>query len=150
MEGLDELCEFDLAEEPGEDFRERLAAALPGHVELLSLERHEGRRRLAARVVGASYRVVFAVDGAEEPAADAAIAASLAAGARRFDGGRGMADRGDPRGPGPRGRCRRFVERIEVGRSADGEWWAEFTAAVTPVGTARPENVLKALGQARD
>jgi hypothetical protein len=43
---------------------------------------------------------------------------------------------------------RRFVERIEVVRGSGGEWYADFVAAVTPVGTARPENVLKALREA--
>ncbi len=44
VQGLDELCEFDLAEKPPEGFVERLAADLPGHMTLLSLERYEGRR----------------------------------------------------------------------------------------------------------
>ena len=37
VEGLEELCEFELAEEPAAGFAERLAAALPGHMRLLDL-----------------------------------------------------------------------------------------------------------------
>ena len=41
---------------------------------------------------------------------------------------------------------RRFVERIEVVRGSEGEWYAEFTAAVTPTGTARPESGAQGAG----
>ncbi len=43
---------------------------------------------------------------------------------------------------------RRYVKEISVSRGAEGEWAVEFTAAVTPAGTARPGLVLKALEQA--
>ena len=43
---------------------------------------------------------------------------------------------------------RRYVERIEVSPATGGRWAAEFTVAVTPTGTARPETVLRALAQA--
>ncbi len=158
VQGLGEMCEFDLAEEPPKDFAERLAADLPGHMTLLGVERYEGRRHLAARVIGASYRVSFVADGAggsAEPADGAAapasseeVAQALAEGVRRFgEAGEWLIEETKD----DRVRVvdvRRFVERIEVVRGSEGEWYAEFVAAVTPVGTARPENVLKALREA--
>lgn len=149
VQGLDELCEFDLAEDPGEGFAVRLAAALPGHMSLLALDRYHGRRHLAARVVGATYGVVFSVRdveaaaGAREAAEDA-----LKMGQQRF------AQAGEwPLEETREGRTRtvdikRYVERIDVRRRSGGEWYAGFTAAVTPAGTARPENVLRALKSA--
>ncbi len=88
-EGLDELCEFELADEPAEGFAERLAAALPGHMRLLDLRPYEEARRLAARVTGASYQVMFSVaaadgDARDSDAARTANAAALFEGARRF------------------------------------------------------------------
>lgn len=151
VQGLDEMCEFDLAERPPDDFADRLGADLPGHMRLLSLERYHGRRHLAARVTGASYRVSFsAVRPAEGPDAPGteAVAQTLAEGARRFhDAAEWMVEeiRAD------RVRTvdvRRHVDRISLIRGDGDEWYAEFTAAVTPVGTARPENVMKALQEA--
>ncbi len=77
-EGLDELCEFELADEPAEGFAERLAAALPGHMRLLDLRPYEEARRLAARVTGASYQVMFSVSAADGDArgSDAGLMAS--------------------------------------------------------------------------
>ena len=151
VQGLDEMCEFDLAEEPPEGFAERLAADLPGHMTLISLEHYEGRRHLAARVTGASYRVSFVPggpDGAASPLDDGAVAQALSEGVRLF---REAAEWLIEETKEDRVRAvdvRRFVERIEVVQGSGGEWYAEFAAAVTPVGTARPENVLKALREA--
>ena len=140
VQGLEELCEFELAEEPGEGFAERLASALPGHMRLLDLQLYQGARRLAARVVGASYRVVLSVDEQS--------AATLAEGARLFaEAGEWVVE--EVREDRTRAvDVRRFVERIDFERGSEGEWYADFTAAVTPTGTARPEVVLNALEQA--
>jgi hypothetical protein len=43
---------------------------------------------------------------------------------------------------------KRYVAEVEVSRNNEDEWVLGFTAAVTPAGTARPELVLKAVGQA--
>ena len=85
IEGLDELCEFELADEPAEGFAERLATALPGHMRLLDLRPYEAARRLAARVTGASYQVVFSVSARESAGAhpETARAADAAALSRR-------------------------------------------------------------------
>jgi radical SAM family uncharacterized protein/radical SAM-linked protein len=148
VQGLEELCEFDLAEEPGEGFAERLAAALPGQMRLLGLEPYRGARRLAARVVGASYRVMFVVDGVPAVPTVQDSAAALAGGARGFaEAEEWMVE--ETREDRVRSvDVKRFVKQIDLVQGADGEWYAEFTAAVTPTGTARPEVVLKALGQA--
>ena len=153
IEGLDELCEFELADEPAEGFAGRLAAALPGHMHLLDLRPYEEARRLAARVTGASYQLLFAAPapesaGGDPEAARAVNAAALSAGARRF------AEAGEWAVEETReDRVRvvdvkRYVKELSVSRGAEGEWLVGFTAAVTPAGTARPELVLKALGQA--
>ena len=77
VEGRRELCEFELAEDPGPDFADRLAASLPDHMRLLSLEPYSGARSLAARVVAASYEVVVSV--APGPAGAGAAAPQAAA-----------------------------------------------------------------------
>ena len=171
VQGLEEMAEFDLAEPPPDDFAERLAAHLPGHMELLGVERYTGRRHLAARVTAASYRLVFTVAGGGEGAETAgkpaerqtSVTEALAAGVQRFDAsGEWMIEETredkvravDVRKYvrhielGPAKACGSGAESAEPDGSAVGAWCAEFTAAVTPVGTARPENVLKALAQA--
>ena len=93
IEGLDELCEFELAAEPAEGFAERLAAALPGHMRLLDLRPYEAARRLAARVTGASYQVVFSASARDE-CADGSSGDGRAAECRRSVAkGRGVSPR---------------------------------------------------------
>jgi radical SAM-linked protein len=150
VQGLDELCEFELAEEPPEGFAERLGADLPGHMRLLSLGRYEGRRHLAALVKGASFRVSFAVcvDEGDRAHEDATVARALFDGARRFrEAAEWMVE--EIREDQVRlADVRRYVNYVDVQRDSAGRWCVEFAAAVTPTGTARPENVLKALEQA--
>jgi radical SAM superfamily enzyme YgiQ (UPF0313 family) len=175
VEGLEELCEFELAAEPDPDFAERLAGALPGHIRLLGLTRHEGPQRLAARVTGASYEIVLrATDGADgDEAGDAAASraeappSGVVAGvagpgasappdpaARLTEGVQRLAEAGEWSVEETReGRVRivdikRYVEEIHVELGPGDEWVVHFTAAVTPAGTARPALVLKALSQA--
>jgi radical SAM-linked protein len=153
VEGLDELCEFELAEKPAEVFAERLAAALPGHMRLLDLHSYEGARRLAARVSGAAYKVVFTAStpggaGGDTEALDAASVAALSQGARRFAEAPEWAVEETREDRVRVVDVRRYVEEVFVGRDAEGRWAMEFTAEVTPKGTARPELVLKALEQA--
>ena len=145
VQGLEELAEFELAEDPGDGFAARLAAALPDHMRLLSLEGYHGRRHLAARVVAASYRVVFAAYAADGAPA---TGEALQAGARRFAAAGEWPVEETREGRGRTVDVRRYVERIEVSPATGGRWAAEFTVAVTPTGTARPETVLRALAQA--
>lgn len=73
IEGLEELCEFELVEEPEGDFEARLARALPGHIQLRGLARCEKGPRLGTRVVAAAYQVTFTASrqGAGGEGADA-------------------------------------------------------------------------------
>jgi radical SAM-linked protein len=153
IEGLDELCEFELADEPAEGFAERLATALPGHMRLLDLRPYEEARRLAARVTGASYQVMFSVspsdaDAGDSEAAHAAHASTLSEGATRFaEAGEWVVE--ETREERIRVvDVKRYVKEVHLSPGAGGEWVVEFTAAVTPAGTARPGLVLKALEQA--
>ena len=148
VQGLEELCEFDLAEDPGGGFGARLGAALPGHMRLLDLRPYAGHRRLAARVVAASYRVVFAAGEAGIAPAGPDVGAALAGGARRFaEAAEWMVE--ELREDRPRTvDVKRFVKEIGLRQGSGREWYAEFTAAVTPTGTARPELVMRALEQA--
>jgi radical SAM-linked protein len=147
VQGLRELCEFELADEPEDGFAERLAAALPGHMRVLGLDRYHGRRRVAARVVGARYRLVL-TGGVEPPGGDSGLAEGLAAGARRFAEATEWMVEEAREGRARSVDVKRYVERVDVVRGDDGEWCAEFTAAVNPLGTARPDTVLRALEQA--
>jgi radical SAM-linked protein len=153
VQGLDELCEFELADQPAEGFADRLAAALPGHMRLLDLRPYEEARRLAARVTGASYEVTFSVsasagDAGDRDPAHAGNADALSEGTRRFaEAGEWVVE--ETREDRVRVvDVKRYVKEIRVNRGAEGEWAAAFTAAVTPAGTARPGLVLKALEQA--
>ncbi len=146
VQGLHELCEFDLAEDPGEGFVARLESSLPSHVRLLGLEPYAGRRHLAARVLGASHRVVFSAgDTSADPAG---VEAALWDGAQRFEEAGEWAVQEARQDRVRRVDVRRYVAHIDVRPSADGEWEARFAAAVTPTGSARPETVLRALEQA--
>jgi radical SAM-linked protein len=148
VQGLEELCEFDLAEDPGDGFAERLGAALPGHMRLLDLRPYTGHRRLAARVIGATYRVAFVAGEAGAAAGGLDARAALAGGAERFAQAAEWTVE-EMREDRPRVvDVKRFVKEIGLRQGSGGEWYAEFTAAVTPTGTARPELVMRALGQA--
>jgi radical SAM-linked protein len=188
VEGLQELCEFELAEDPGIGFEERLGQALPGHMRLLGLESYSGRRRVAARVNAAAYQVLFSAEGSDlgGSAAGASVArrgagpvaAALSEGVRRLgeaadwpveeirEGRRRVVDIKlylqelvlEPGRRGPRDEVGDPIlggaDRNRAGadavadRNPTGLWTLEFTAAVTPTGTARPEAVLQALAQA--
>jgi radical SAM-linked protein len=152
VQGLEELAEFELAESPGGDFAARLGKALPGHMRLLDLRPYEGGKRLAARVVAAEYRIVFSVE--ESTAAQPAAALLRDASVALLDGVRRLADAREwvmEEVREDRVRAvdiKRYVKRIDVHQVLGDDWQADFTAAITPTGTVRPEVVLKALEQA--
>jgi radical SAM-linked protein len=148
VSGAAELVEFTLAESPGSGFVRRLEASLPPGFGLVSLERTEEAKPVAARVIGARYRVV--ATGSD---ADGITPEELADGAGRYTrlpeimvervraGGTKTFD------------VRSFVSGLEVRSVGDGvgvpsaEIEVEFETAVTPEGTARPEDVVTALGR---
>jgi radical SAM-linked protein len=143
VEGLHELCEFELAEEAGPSFVDRLAASLPAHMQLHTLEPYEASRSLPARVVGASYRVQ--VSASSDPLNGGDLGVILADAVRRF------ADA--PQAPIEKerdGRVRRvdvkaYVDRVSVETGTGAVRTLSFRTAVTPAGTARPERVVEAL-----
>jgi radical SAM-linked protein len=151
VEGLDELCEFELAEEPDDGFAERLAAALPGHMRLASLRPYEGPGRLAARVRGASYRIQFAMAAAAGGSDDAPArqeADALQAGMLRFAQAREWVVEDEKEGRVRRVDVKAYVGAIHLSANDAGEHFLEYMAAVTPAGTARPALVLRALEMA--
>jgi radical SAM-linked protein len=153
IEGLNELCEFELADEPEEGFAERLSAALPGHMRLLELQPYHAGRRLAARVTGASYEVDFVAGLIDKetgaPGTDEkAVSTRLTAGAMRFADAQEWVVEETREDRVRAVDVKRYVRQVEVSRGARGSWTARFAAAVTPAGSARPEVVLKALQQA--
>ncbi len=161
IEGLEELCEFELAEEPVAGFAERLAAALPGHMQLLDLQPYDEARRLAARVTDASYQVLFSASlpegGGAAPSsagvpgsAGVGVAAALSEGERRFAEAEEWVVEETREGRPRAVDVKQYVKKVHVSRSADGEWVVEFTAVVTPAGTARAALVLRAFEQASE
>ena len=147
VEGRCELAEFVLTEEADEGFRARLAACLPEHVSLKTVEPYAGRRTLAARVEGASYEVevrAAATAGVkprralEEACARFERRSSLVVQDRREDG--------SPRQVDVKG----YVERVMVVRGDKGVFTLDFRARVGPDGTTRPEQVVQALAAAGD
>ena len=116
---MEELCEFELATRPEEGFAGRLAAALPGHMQLLDLEPYGEARRVAARVTRASYRVVLTPMGAENGHGDSGTAAgspvgALAEGARRFAGAREWPVEETREGTMRSVDVKRYVKELEV------------------------------------
>jgi len=143
VEGLQELCEFELSQDPGPSFAVRLAASLPAHMALLGLEPYEGARSVAARVVGASYRVeVRAVSGVPVGRDPEAV---LGEAARRFEVVPCLQVEENREGRVRRVDVKTYVERVLVEAGAGGACTVSFEAAVTPRGTARPERVVQAL-----
>ncbi|MCE5253930.1 MAG: TIGR03936 family radical SAM-associated protein [Actinomycetia bacterium] len=145
VEGLRELCEFALAEEPGPDFSTRLAGVLPAHMRLLALEPYRGARSLPARVVGASYEVQVGAAGGGPGGVH--IASVLAGAADRFSAADGLPVEEFREGRARRVDVKRYVEHVSVREGPDPACTISFSASVTPAGTARPERVIEALGR---
>jgi radical SAM family uncharacterized protein/radical SAM-linked protein len=160
VEGLEELCEFELQHEPSPEFASRLAAALPAHMTLAGVEEYGEARPAAARVTGARYdvSVIMAAEGRDQHEADRVLAGA----ADRF----ACTDKlpiEERRGGKVRTvDVKMYVERVQVvprgpvetvGSAVNGEdgedrgfrYSLVFEAAVTPIGTARPEKVATAL-----
>jgi radical SAM family uncharacterized protein/radical SAM-linked protein len=141
IEGSGEMAEFELAEAAESDFAERLAACLPEHVRLLAVTPYEGRRSLAARVSGASYEAqVRAAEGTVDPYAKLEEACGLFAESERLvvDERREKDTRQVD--------VKLYVDRVTLAVGGEGALVLSFWAKVSPLGTARPERVIEALG----
>lgn len=169
VEGRAELAEFALAGPVAPGFPERLQRALPDGFTVLGFEPYHLRRSVAARVVGARYRVIArAGDPSEQtPPEEDAVSARRGGGsgtgrvdgspvaleasvlreaARLYTCASGiMVDRRRPDGT-RQVDVRAFVERVSVVVEGDTAVIG-FFASVTPSGTARPEEVVTALSR---
>jgi radical SAM-linked protein len=140
-----ELCQFSLATFPPEDFSGRLAAALPPGFSLVSLTSYHHKRAAAARVAGARYSVV-ALPPAGPPAALSAVGReALEEAARRYTCSEEMVVERVRLGQRRSIDVRAYVERFAAQR-VPGGIQLDFRARVTPLGTVRPEDVVRVLG----
>jgi len=170
MEAEEEVCEFVLAEAPPHDFVERLKRSLPVGTCLLELRERQDTRPLAAAVVGASYEVLVRVEKENGAASCEGEASSTAA---EKSGSGAEKDGGELSDPGARvrraaerfreatelvvhdqreGRLReldlkRYVDEVQVYPQEGDVVLLSFQARVTPAGTARPEQVVRTLGE---
>ncbi len=150
VEGLAELAEMTLAEDPGPGFLERLQNALPDGFVVRGLEPYHHRRALGARVVGAAYRVGVSGEGGHTGDAGAGgvslDAQVLREAATRYTHSSEIKVK-RVRPDGVRHvDVRAYVDRIMVTAHGDTAVIG-FTAKVTPAGTARPEEVVAALAE---
>lgn len=147
VEGLHELCEFQLAEPAPPDFFARLARSLPRFMTLLSLEPYEESRSLASRVTGAEYevRVRRAPEGATGGRERDDLCRSLEQGAIRFAEARELPVPEVREGRQRTVDVKSYVEAVAVRPAEPAGCSLSFTVAVTPTGSARPERVVDAL-----
>jgi radical SAM-linked protein len=153
VEGLHEMAEFELADDPGPGFVARLAAALPEHMALTALEPYEARRALPARVVGVSYEVEvdFPAEswGGRSPTAglgDAVVSFGRSSSLVVEESREGRVREVDVKKYVPAVAVRTCAgDSVGAGKGAEGTSTLAFEVFVTPTGTARPERVVEAL-----
>ncbi len=148
-EGLQELCEFELAVEPPSRFFERLGSAVPAHIRLLSLDPYAASRTLPARVIGAVYEVGVRV-APRGSAAAAEMGRLLAEAAGRFEEAPALEVEERRQERVRRIDVKRYVDELRVDGGEGGLYTLRFSAAVTPSGTARPEQIVKAMSALSD
>jgi radical SAM-linked protein len=141
--GREELCEFELAEEPPSDFGVRLADSLPAGLQVVSLAPYREARRAAARVVGAVYELELTIADplpADDPGSRLEQAAELFVEATNFLIAEVKADRVRTTD------VKTYVDRVELRKGGEGTYLLAFAARVTPTGTVRPLGVVDAIG----
>lgn len=143
-EGLQELCEFELAEEPPPEFFERLGSVLPGHLSLLALDRHTAQKSLPSRVTGAEFEVELHVP-TEEVRQSVDPGRLLTEAAARYAAAPTMPVEDRRAGKVRTIDVKRYVERLAVETVGPEHYALTFRAAVTPSGTARPERIVEAV-----
>jgi radical SAM-linked protein len=145
VEGSRELAEFELAEAAEAGFAERLAACLPEHLSLLDLQGYEGRRSLAARVVGASYEAtVRATEGTGD------VYGKVHAACRRFAESVRLPVEEEHKGKTRQVDVREYVDRVQVADKGEGSLVLAFQTKVSPAGAARPQRVVEAVAALSD
>jgi radical SAM-linked protein len=151
VEGLEELAEFELAEEADPGLFGRLAASLPENMRLLSLASYEERRSLAARIVGASYEVqVKAVahrsDMPEQArAARPNLTSTLGDAAARFRESSELPVQEKREGGIRRVDVKEYVDSVSVEKGPGSAATLSFRVKISPSGSTRPERVVQAL-----
>lgn len=136
--GERELCEFRLSEPAPDDFLRRLDEALPHGLEPISLERYEGRKSVASRVVAVHYEVQVELrssaerEALQEAAGRLRAAMSVLVKEHKGDRSREVD-------------VRRYVDHVDVEAGGGNSSLLSFRVAVTPGGSARPERVVDAL-----
>jgi len=144
IESMAEWCEFVLSETPPPDFYSRLAEVLPAEMKLIDVTLRPTGRSLASLVTGASYEI--SVEEAEAGEARGRFL-TLPQAVRRLNEAPSLSLREEREGREHQVELKRFLERVEVAPTGGRQWRVSFRAAVTPAGTARPDQVVKALRQ---
>jgi len=140
-----ELCQFTLADFPSDDFTDRLAAALPPGFSLVSLTSYHNRRAVAARVVGVRYRVVALHPGGPLDDVPTIDRETLEDACRRYTCLEGMVVERIRLGRRRPIDVRTYVDRFAAEPIPEGIR-LDFGARVTPMGTVRPEEMVRVLG----
>jgi hypothetical protein len=140
-----ELCQFILASVPLEDFGGRLAAALPPGFHVVSLEAYHHHRAAAARVGGVHYRIVAGPSAAKPEALSALTPAALDEAARRYTCLDELVVERIRPGQRRRVDVRTYVDSFQA-RPISGGVTIDFRARVTPLGTVRPEEMVRVVG----
>jgi radical SAM-linked protein len=140
-----ELCQFALATFPPEDFTERLDAALPPGFSLVSLTSYHNRRAAAARVVGARYRAVALLPAGVPNAPSLVGREALEDAARRYTCSETVVVERIRLGQRRSIDVRTYVDRLALQRIPEGIQM-DYRARVTPLGTVRPEEMVRVLG----
>lgn len=151
VEGLRELCEFELAEPAEPGFFTALSSTLPAHMRLLALEPYRAARSVPARVSAAQYEVQIEARqasgaGAPDQARGTELCAALAGAAGLFAEATELPIEEEREGATRRVDVRRYVDSVRVEPGPGEACTLTFRADVTPSGTARPERVVEALG----
>ncbi|MCL4473718.1 MAG: TIGR03936 family radical SAM-associated protein [Actinobacteria bacterium] len=140
VEGEDEICDFSLRQRaPLTDLAKKLSRELPQGMELKSVGPSFDRSKAASRVESCGYRVELDDAAGEHP--DAAAEYGEAAG--KYNGASELVLlRKRPKGD-KEVDIKKYVDRIDLLEDGRG---VAFDMKVTSEGTARPDEIVRALG----
>ena len=147
VEGEDEICDFSLRQRaPLTDLAKKLSRELPQGMELKSVGPSFDRSKAASRVESCGYRVELADAAGEHPYAPGEhpdITAGYAEAASRYNGASELVLlRKRPKGD-KEVDIKKYVDRVELLEDGRG---VVFDMKVTSEGTARPDEIVRALG----
>ncbi|NLT35044.1 MAG: DUF2344 domain-containing protein [Gaiellales bacterium] len=143
VEGREELCQFTLAEPAPAECTARLQEALPAGFRVLWLRPWRRREAAAGQVAAVDYEVQVAV---AEAASDGARLRELEDASRRYTELSSVeVERRRPGRVQPVD-VRQYVDTVKIS-AREGAVVMEFRSRVSPAGTARPEEVVRALAR---